>query len=104
MLITDRSMNQAGSVPSGTKSRKRLQYLTLFALTFICFTFSQAAFSQQEFARTAFTECPAKAFLTQGKQPSTYAVNLVTGDYNVVALSHGTLSPLNALGFNTHDN
>ncbi|MDB4224627.1 LruC domain-containing protein [Granulosicoccus sp.] len=73
-------------------------------LLLACVVFTQSASSQELLAPTAFTECPAKAFLTQGKQPSTYAVNLVTGDYNVVALSHGTSSPLNAVGFNTHDN
>ena len=65
---------------------------------------SHSAEAQEETPITAFQECPAKAFLTQGKRPRTYAVNLVTGDYNVIALSHGTTSPLDGVGFNTNDN
>ncbi|MDB4224695.1 LruC domain-containing protein [Granulosicoccus sp.] len=66
--------------------------------------YSQNVYAQEELAPTAFAECPAKAFLTQGKQPATYSVNLVTGDYNVIALIHGTTSSLNGVGFNTNDN
>jgi len=50
-----------------------------------------------------FTDCPAKAFLTQGKYPQTYAVNLVTGDYQILASDMGTSSPVNGLGFNPND-
>lgn len=73
------------------------------ALMLVYGFFSQSASAQDALAPTAFVECPAKAFLTQGKQPSTYSVNLVTGNYNIVALSHGTSSPLNGVGFNTND-
>lgn len=65
--------------------------------------FSQGVHAQAALAPTAFNECPSKAFLTQGTQPSTYAVNLVTGDYNIIAASHGTTKSLNGVGFNTND-
>ena len=51
-----------------------------------------------------FSECPAKAFLTQGSVPSTYGVNLVTGDYQVVGDTMGVSRPVNGLGFNSNDN
>lgn len=65
--------------------------------------YSQAANAQDVYAATAFAECPSKAFLTQGSTPATYSVNLVTGDYNVIAQSHGTTGGLNGVGFNTND-
>ena len=65
--------------------------------------YSQGVHAQEGLAPTAFVDCPAKAFLTQGKHPATYSVNLVTGNYNLVALSHGTTSSLNGIGFNTND-
>jgi LruC domain-containing protein len=88
--------------------RKKLDGLTPAASTvagiiLVFGLFSQGAYAQSAIAETAFAECPAKAYLTQGKQPSTYSVNLVTGNYNVVASSHGTKSPLNGVGFNTND-
>lgn len=75
----------------------------IFGLTLVDGLSPQSLHAQETIAPTAFVECPAKAFLTQGRNPSTYAVNLVTGDYNAIALSHGTSSPLNAVGFNTND-
>ncbi len=55
------------------------------------------------FAATAFDGCPAKAFLTQGKVAQTYAINLVTGDYQLIAPQHGVSRPLNGVGFNEND-
>lgn len=75
----------------------------IFALAIIAGLNPVDVHAQAALAPTAFSECPSKAFLTQGRQPSTYSLNLVTGDYNVIALGHGTSSPLNAVGFNTHD-
>ncbi len=51
----------------------------------------------------AFDECPALAFLTQGTVPTTYSVDLVTGDFRVVAGDMQTKSPVNGLGFNPED-
>ena len=51
-----------------------------------------------------FDECPAKAFLTQGAVPSTYSMNLVTGDYQVLAPTMGVKQSINGLGFNSKDN
>ena len=62
-----------------------------------------ASAQEVTFAETAFDSCPAKAFLTQGKTPQTYAINLVTGDYQQVAATHGVKSPLNGVGFNSND-
>jgi len=51
----------------------------------------------------AFEECPAKAFLTQGSVPKTYGVNLVTGDYTVIANDMGVNAAVNGIGFNPVD-
>ncbi len=51
-----------------------------------------------------FDGCPPEGFLTQGTMPKSYAVNLVTGDYNVAA-DHMASSDgrINAVGFNPVD-
>lgn len=59
-------------------------------------------FSQSALA-AAFNECPAQAFLTQGTSPTTYGLNLVTGNYNVLTNDMGTSKTLNGLGFNPVD-
>ncbi len=55
------------------------------------------------FAASAFATCPSEAFLTQGAVPQTFGLDLITGDYTVEAMSHGTTRSLNALGFNEND-
>jgi len=50
-----------------------------------------------------FEECPAKAFLTQGSYSSTYSVNLITGDYQVLSKSMQGNKTVNGLGFNSND-
>lgn len=50
-----------------------------------------------------FTECPSKAFLTQGSVPGTYGVDLATGDFQVLAQSMGVKQSVNGLGFNPND-
>ena len=66
----------------------------------------------QEYSVSAFQECSSKAYLTQGSRPSTYGLNLVTGDYNVKAGEHpvrgdakgeALKSGLNAIGFSPAD-
>jgi len=62
----------------------------------------------QEYAASAFNSCPPQAHLTQGSKSRTYGIDLLTGDYKVLADSHherGTkdVSSLNALGFNAND-
>jgi len=52
----------------------------------------------------AFEECPAPAFLTQGSIAKTYGVDLVTGDYRVLAEDMGVTQSINAIGFNPVDN
>ncbi len=65
---------------------------------------SGMAYAQSDtFAPTAFTSCPSKAFLTQGSVAKTFGINLITGDYTVLAQDHGTSGSLNALGFNSND-
>ncbi|CAA6827862.1 MAG: LruC domain-containing protein [uncultured Thiotrichaceae bacterium] len=51
----------------------------------------------------SFTDCPSRAFLTQGAVAKTYGVNLVTGDYNLIQDDMGTNNKLNAVGFNPND-
>ena len=59
--------------------------------------------SSQAVWAEAFTECPSRAFLTQGTVAQTYGVNLVTGDFNLVQADMGTWSKVNATGFNPND-
>ncbi len=51
----------------------------------------------------AFNECPAEAFLTQGSVPVTYGVDLVTGDYKILADDMGVSESVNGIGFNPVD-
>lgn len=51
-----------------------------------------------------FDVCPVKAYLTQGSVPSTYSMNLVTGDYQVLAPTMGVTKSVNGLGYNSNDN
>ncbi len=77
------------------------QLVTLLGAVFLYS--SGAVHAQDSFSPTAFSTCPSKAFLTQGKLPQTYGINLVTGDYTVMAQDHFTDQPLNAVGFNGND-
>ena len=90
--------------------RKIRKYLVAAA---VASALSPAQAAAQDIAESAFAVCSSKAYLTQGWQPSTHAVNLVTGDYTVVASQHNQQvngqqgeildSGLNALGFNMRD-
>ena len=51
-----------------------------------------------------FESCPSKAFLMQQSIAQLYGVNLVTGDYSLIASDLGTTNKINAVGFNFHDN
>ncbi len=86
------------------------------ALLSIGFVTSGSVLSQEfntPVADSAFSECSSKAYLTQGWTPSTYELNLVTGDYVVNAAGHNVrnsnageelvTSSINALGFNMAD-
>ncbi len=50
-----------------------------------------------------FDSCPAQAFLTQGSRSQTYAVDLLTGDYRMLAEDMKTIKSINGLGFNPQD-
>jgi len=50
-----------------------------------------------------FTECPAKAFLIQGKKASVYGVSLSTGYYQTLEKSLSS-NVVNGVGFSVHDN
>lgn len=54
-------------------------------------------------AAQPFETCPSKAYLVQGAVAKTYAVNLVTGDYDLVQDDMGTNTKINAVGFNSND-
>lgn len=77
--------------------------LTLTTVIYLSVAHLPSSEAQELFAPSAFQTCPSKAFLTQGTLPSTYSVNLITGDYNAIAVDHGTDRPLNAVGFNSND-
>jgi LruC domain-containing protein len=51
-----------------------------------------------------FESCPSKAFLMQQTTAQLYGVNLVTGNYDLLADDLGTSGKINAVGFNFHDN
>ncbi|HCM46076.1 MAG TPA: LruC domain-containing protein [Colwellia sp.] len=51
-----------------------------------------------------FESCPSKAFLMQQTTAQLYGVNLVTGNYDLLADDLGTSDKINAVGFNFHDN
>lgn len=51
-----------------------------------------------------FTTCPSKAFLIQDSVAKMYGVNLVTGNYSLLASDLGTNGKINGFGFNFHDN
>lgn len=59
--------------------------------------------ASQSVMADAFTECPSRAFLTQGAVAATYGVNLVTGDYGLLQDNMATRSKVNATGFNPND-
>jgi len=63
-----------------------------------------AMFLSQVINAAAFEECSTRAFLTQGSNATTYGLNLVTGDYHVVAEDLGVNESVNAIGFNPMDN
>lgn len=84
-------------------SSKHSAFLKISSLLLASSLFSPVTQAQEVFSPTSFDTCPTQAFLTQGKLPKTYGVNLVTGDYNVEAQSHGTTNGLNATGFNSND-
>jgi len=61
-------------------------------------------FLSQGINAAAFEQCSTKAFLTQGTNATTYGVNLVTGDYHVLAKDMGVKESVNGIGFNPVDN
>ena len=52
---------------------------------------------------SAFSTCPSKAFLFQGNPVSTYGVNLVTGNYQLIEDDSGIDANINGLGFDEQD-
>ena len=60
--------------------------------------------SSQAVLAESFSECPSRAFLTQGAIAATYGVNLVTGDYGLLQDNMATKSKVNATGYNPNDN
>jgi len=49
-----------------------------------------------------FDTCPSKAFLFQGNPVTVYAVNLVSGSYEVLQDDVGMAANINGVGFNDH--
>ncbi|WP_236702612.1 LruC domain-containing protein [Thalassomonas actiniarum] len=69
--------------------------LLLMLLTFIIITTGIRA--------APFSHCPSKAFLFQGKPVSSYGVNLVTGNYDLIEDNPGINANVNGVGFNETD-
>ena len=61
-------------------------------------------FVAQSVMSAPFDACSPQAYLTQGKVPQTFGVNLVTGEYRLEATSMGTRKAVNATGYNPVDN
>lgn len=104
-MVKTKNQRREGSITCSHQQRrnKHIAFLKLSGLLLASSLFSPVSHAQEAFAATAFSECPTQAFLTQGKHPKTYGVNLVTGDYTVQAQTHGTTGGLNATGFNEND-
>jgi hypothetical protein len=51
-----------------------------------------------------FESCPSKAFLIQQTTAQLYGVNLVRGNYDLLADNLGTSDKINAVGFSFHNN
>ena len=95
----------------GTAHHKPTRYILAAAVAAIV---SPGHASAQEIANTAFAACSSQAYMTQGWwRPSTFELNLATGDYSVAAKEHSIRKgnetggiheqPLSALGFNMRD-
>jgi LruC domain-containing protein len=52
---------------------------------------------------TPFSTCPSKAFLFQGNPVSSYGINLVTGNYELIEDNPGIAANINGLGFDQQD-
>ena len=50
-----------------------------------------------------FSTCPSKAFLFQGTPVSSYGINLVTGNYDLIEDDPGIAANINGLGFDQQD-
>lgn len=61
-----------------------------------------ASLSAQVYAQP-FTSCPSKAFLFQGTPVTSYGVNLVTGNYDLIEDDPGIAANINGLGFDQQD-
>lgn len=86
-----------------TTYRKQVRRLSLVAAALLAAQLSSAYAQDSEFAASAFSECPSQAFLTQGKVPQTFGINLVTGHYSIETQDHGVNRVINGLGFNEND-
>ena len=102
-MVKTRNRSEQANASHLVEHKKHKAFLKISGLLLAISFFSPVTYAQEEFAETAFSDCPTQAFLTQGKHPKTYGVNLVTGDYTVEASTHGTKSGLNATGFNSND-
>ena len=64
---------------------------------------SSLLFCSQAALADAFTECPARAFLTQDTVAKAYGVNLVAGDVGLLQNDMGASSKVDATGFSPED-
>jgi LruC domain-containing protein len=76
---------------------KIIFHMFYFISRFILVLFTLPAYSD------AFTTCPSKAFLFQGNPVSSYGVNLVTGNYELMQENPGIDANINGLGFDEKD-
>lgn len=90
-------MQQAKQVLHLFQSDKLIKANRLLAITlfFLCYSVSVLA--------APFSTCPSKAFLFQGSPVSTYGVNLVTGNFQLLESDPGINANINGLGFDEQD-
>lgn len=63
-----------------------------------------ALFVAQSVMSAPFDSCSPQAYLTQGKVPQTFSINLVSGEYRIETSDMGTRETVNGTGFNPEDN
>ena len=83
------------ALPINETGMQRKFLLTAFAIAM--------AHSAMPVEAAPFDNCPTQAFLFQGTPVSTYGVNLVTGNFELLTNDSGVSSNVNGVGFNEHD-
>lgn len=91
------NINQRFNTLSSTGLKSIIVEILLLACILCLLLFSGASKAE------AFSTCPSKAFLFQGKPVASYGINLVTGNYDLIEDDPGINANINGLGFDEQD-